>query len=194
MPVEFLDIRRYARNVVKCWKTNITLIQTGESYAQNIRNRRFGLCSYRDDPAAVVVWRGCACASEKNITQQDLDKAKPAATVDIDIKQLRLIFGGEEGSGVLHFKGKDYPFTVKGVSLGGVGFSEVEGHGVVHYLNKVEDFPGTYTAIGIGAALVHGAGKSSYQNGKGVVFSLKSKQSGLALNLGIQAGEFAFKK
>ena len=124
--------------------------------------------------------------AKKNITQQDLDKAKPAATVDIDIK--------EEGSGVLHFKGKDYPFTVKGVSLGGVGFSEVEGHGVVHYLNKVEDFPGTYTAIGIGAALVHGAGKSSYQNGKGVVFSLKSKQSGLALNLGIQAGEFAFKK
>jgi len=132
--------------------------------------------------------------AKKNITQQDLDKAKPAATVDIDIKQLRLIFGGEEGSGVLHFKGKDYPFTIKGVSLGGVGFSEVEGHGVVHYLNKVEDFPGTYTAIGIGAALVHGAGKSSYQNGKGVVFSLKSKQSGLALNLGIQAGEFAFKK
>jgi len=133
-----------------------------------------------------------APAPKKAVTQQDIEKP-PAATVDIDIKQLRLIFGGESGGGVLHFKGKDYPFTIKGVSLGGIGFSEIEGTGVVHNLNKVEDFPGSYSAIGIGAALVQGAGKSSYQNEKGVVFTLKSKSTGLALNMGITAGTIAFK-
>jgi hypothetical protein len=137
---------------------------------------------------------GADAPAPKQVTQQDLDKTPPAATVDIDIKELRLIFGGESGSGVLHYKGKDYPFTIKGVSIGGIGFSEVQGAGVVHYLNKIEDFPGTYSSIGIGAALVHGAGKSSYQNEKGVIFSLKSKSTGLALNLGITGGNIAFKK
>ena len=128
------------------------------------------------------------------VTQQALDTTPPAATVDFEISQFKLIFGGQKGKGVLHFGGKDYPFTIKGVSIGGIGFSEIEGTGVVHYLNKVEDFPGDYSAIGVGAALVQGAGKSSYQNQKGVVFSLKSKSTGLALNLGITAGSIAFKK
>ena len=83
----------------------------------------------------------------KQVTQQDLDKTPPSGTVDIDIKQLRLIFGGESGGGVLHYKGKDYPFTIKGVSIGGIGFSEIEGTGVVHFLNKVEDFPGSYSQL-----------------------------------------------
>jgi hypothetical protein len=121
----------------------------------------------------------------KAVTQQDLDKTPPAATVDFEIEQFRLIFGGQKGKGVLHFKGKDYGFTVKGVSIGGIGFTDVKAGGTVHYLNAVEDFPGTYSGIGLGAALVKGGGNSHFKNDKGVVVSIKSKSDGLALNMGV---------
>jgi hypothetical protein len=124
-------------------------------------------------------------APQKKVTQQALDKTSPAATADFEIEQFRLIFGGQKGKGVLHFKGKDYPFSIKGVSIGGIGFTDVQATAVVHYLKKLEDFPGTYNGIGLGAALVKGGGSSSFQNGKGVVVSIKSKSDGLAMNLGI---------
>ena len=124
-------------------------------------------------------------APQQKVTQQALDKTPPAATADFEIEQFRLIFGGQKGKGVLHFKGKDYPFTVKGLSIGGIGYTDVRATATVHYLKKLEDFPGTYNGIGLGAALVKGAGSSHFQNGKGVVVSIKSKTDGLAMNLGI---------
>ena len=74
----------------------------------------------------------------------------PDATASFEAKQLRLIFGGAEGKGVLHYKGKDYPFTMTGVTVGGVGYTEVEGTAEVRFLKKIEDFPGTYNGIGAG--------------------------------------------
>lgn len=133
-------------------------------------------------------------AAPKQVTQQDLDRTPPAATVDFEIEQFRLIFGGQKGKGVLHYKGKDYPFTIQGVSIGGIGYTDVQGAGVVHYLKKVEDFAGRYNAIGLGAALVKGAGKSSFENDKGVIMSVKSKSEGLALNLGIGSATIEFNK
>jgi hypothetical protein len=124
-------------------------------------------------------------APQKKVTQQALDNTKPSATADFEIQEFRLIFGGQKGKGVLHFKGKDYPFSVKGLSIGGIGYTDVQATAVVHYLKTLDDFPGTYNGIGLGAALVKGAGSSSFQNGKGVVVSIKSKSDGLALNLGI---------
>jgi len=132
-------------------------------------------------------------APPKQVTEQDL-AAPPDATLDFEGKQMRLIIGGSRGKGVLHFKGKDYPFTGKGVSVGGVGATEVEGTGTVHFLNKVEDFAGHYTGIGIGAAVGAGKGASSFQNKKGVVISTKAKSSGLALNLGISAVDIKLSK
>ena len=123
-------------------------------------------------------------ATQSQFTAQDL-QAPPDATIDFDAKQLRLIFGGAEGKGVLHFKGKDYFFTMQGATVGGIGYTEVQGTGTVHRLKKLEDFAGTYTGIGIGAAVVAGKGSSSFQNSKGVVVTTKSKSDGLALNLGL---------
>ena len=121
------------------------------------------------------------------ITAQDLAKATPAATFEIDGKQLRLLVGGATGKGVLRFQGKDYPFTAKGASVGGVGFTEVNAKGDVYYLNRIEDFPGTYTGIGLGATIGKGKGASAFQNTKGVVAQVKSRSDGLALGLGVSA-------
>jgi hypothetical protein len=116
-----------------------------------------------------------------------IQNGPPSATLDVEGKQLRLLVGGGTGKGVLHFKGKDYPFTAKGGSVGGVGYVEVEATGNVYFLDKLEDFPGTYGAITAGAALVKGAGASSWQNQKRVVIILKSKSKGAALTLGVAA-------
>lgn len=130
----------------------------------------------------------------KEVTAQDLAKTPPSATFEAEGTQVRLLVGGSSAKGVLHFKGKDYPFTSKGVSLGGIGVVEVSIKGDVHYLNRVEDFAGTYTGIGAGATLVKGKGASTFQNGKGVVLSMKGKADGVALTLGVSAIEVTLSK
>ena len=104
-------------------------------------------------------------AENQKVTGQDLN-APPDATIDFEATQMRLILGGAKGKGVLHFQGKDYPFTMEAVSVGGVGYSEVAGTGTVHYLKKVEDFAGRYNAVGAGAVVGGGKGASTFENGQ----------------------------
>ncbi len=131
----------------------------------------------------------------QKMSAADIAKAPVNATLDIEIKELGLIVGGKSGKGILHYQGKDYPFTLKGLQVGAIiGASKSHGTGDVRFLNKLEDFPGNYSAAGAGVAVVGGGDTSSFQNSKGVIFTLKSKSSGLALNLGITAGEIAFTK
>ncbi|MBC7940231.1 MAG: hypothetical protein H7Z19_10785 [Chitinophagaceae bacterium] len=118
----------------------------------------------------------------------------PDATIDFEARQVRLLLGGGAGSGILRFKGKDYPFTMKAATVGGVGVTDVAGTGSVHGLTKVEDFAGTYAAIGIGAALVKGKGASAFRNSKSVIVTTKSKSSGVALNLGAGGVTVTFDK
>ena len=60
-------------------------------------------------------------APSKQLTAVDLDKMKPSGTVVLDEKEIRLIIGGDRGKGVLNFQGKQYNFTVKGLTAGGIG-------------------------------------------------------------------------
>lgn len=130
----------------------------------------------------------------KQITGDDIAKATPSGTVDVEGEQIRLILGGSSGRGVLHFRGKDYPFTFKGGTVGGIGVTSVQATGNVYFLNKVEDFEGTYSAGTLGAALVKGAGRSSFQNDKNVYLEMRGKQEGVALNLGIGVATVTFVK
>ena len=119
-------------------------------------------------------------------TADEIAKAKPSATLELEAEQFRLFIGGEEGKGTLMYKGKSYPFKVKAASVGGVGVTKTHSIGKVYFLNKVEDFAGTYTAVSLGAAVGStGMGGSQFENQKGVFISVHSKNEGLALNLGI---------
>jgi len=126
-------------------------------------------------------------AAPKKVTAQDLANTKPSATFEFEGSQIRLLVGGASGKGTLHFQGKAYPFTAKGASVGGVGANEVQAKGVVHYLEKIEDFPGQYNGLTMGATVGAGKGASSFQNGKGVVLSVTSRSEGLALTLGVSS-------
>ena len=114
-------------------------------------------------------------------------EAKPSGTVTIDEEQIRLLIGGSEGKGVLSFGGKQYRFTIKGLTAGGVGITKVHATGSVYSLKKVEDFSGRYSEIGAGATVGKGSGGTNFQNSNGVSMSLKEKSSGLGLSLGVGA-------
>ena len=115
----------------------------------------------------------------------DINKAKPSGTVTLDETEIRLIFGGNDGKGVLNFQGKQYRFTAKGVTVGGIGVQSVHATGNVYFLKKVEDFPGDFSEASAGITVVKGFEKSTYQNNKGVYMTLSEKNSGAALALGV---------
>jgi len=121
------------------------------------------------------------------VTAADLAATPPDGTFEFEATQMRLIIGGASGKGTLYFKGKPYAFTASGPTLGGIGYTNVNAAGTVHYLKDLSDFNGTYSGLTIGAAVGEGKGASSFQNGKGVVISVKSKTEGVALNTGVTA-------
>jgi hypothetical protein len=126
-------------------------------------------------------------AAKKQVTAQDLANAPVDATFEAEGKQVRLLVGGGGSKGILKFQGKEYPFSSKAVTLGGVGATEVHAIGEVRFLKRIEDFAGTYTGIGVGATLGKGKGSSSFENSKGVIISVKSKSDGLALSMGVSS-------
>jgi hypothetical protein len=135
-----------------------------------------------------------AAEQKASRTAEEIAKAKPSATFEVQAEQVRLLIGGGSGKGVLNYQGKQYPFTVKGVSLGGVGVTKVDARGTVYFLNKLEDFPGTYSAVSAGATLGAGAGASQFENNKGVFLDVKSKTEGVGLSLGLSGVQIEFAK
>jgi hypothetical protein len=117
----------------------------------------------------------------------DIDK--PVSKVTIAERQFGLVLGGSEGSGTLTFKGRQYPFKLKGLSAGlNVGISKMTAVGEVYALNKVSDFPGTYTKLEASVAVGGGVGGLRLQNENGVIMNLRSRTKGLDLNLGNVTG------
>ncbi|MGZ5165153.1 MAG: DUF1134 domain-containing protein [Burkholderiales bacterium] len=127
-------------------------------------------------------------------TAEEISKATPSGTLELEAEQVRLILGGSSGRGTLFYKGKSYPFTMKGGTVGGVGVTKVNATGTVYFLDKVEDFPGMYSAATAGAALGGGVGASQFENNKGVYVAVRSKSEGVALNMGLGAVSISFAK
>ena len=128
-----------------------------------------------------------AAPKSSKYTADQIKKTKPAATVELDAAQFGLLVGGATGKGTLTYQGKAYPFTIKAGSAGSLGVTKVHATGNVLFLERIEDFAGTYTAVAASGTLVKGGGVSQYENTKGVFLDLRSKSEGVALNLGITA-------
>jgi len=127
--------------------------------------------------AATLLTTGAALAG---------DPGHPSGKVSIEEEQLGLILGGSKGTGTLTFEGREYPFELKGVSLGAnVGVSKMKASGDVYGLKAVADFPGSYTkAAGEVAVGKEGIGGLRLENANGVIMDLRSHTEGAALNLG----------
>jgi hypothetical protein len=146
-----------------------------------MNRRHFGLTLI----ALGLLGPSLANAQEDVTTYDPLADAVPSGTVEIEGRMLKLIVGGGSGKGVLHYQGEDYPFTAKALTAGGAGYTEVKATGNVYFLDKLEDFPGTYTAMAMGGAIGKGKGGSRFKNSKGVFMVLEQESKGLAAGLSL---------
>ena len=109
----------------------------------------------------------------------------PDGFVEMHEVQAAYLGSGSGGGGMLSFRGREHPFNVGGVGVGGIGLSTIEATGEVYNLRDLEQFPGTYGQARYGFAIgTASAGDLWLQNEAGVIMHLKAKRTGLMLSLG----------
>jgi hypothetical protein len=96
------------------------------------------------------------------------------------------IIGVGGGEGVLVFRGKRYPFTVSGMSVGfTIGASTTKLVGRALNLRGPASIEGSYSAMGAGGALAGGAGGVQLQNTNGVILQLSGPKLGVELSAAV---------
>jgi hypothetical protein len=127
----------------------------------------------------------------------NLAVAAPSAsgTIAFTLYKAGFIVGGAGGEGTLKFKGKTYPVSIGGVSLGAtIGASKAELTGEVYNMKQPSDIEGTYSA-GTASLAVAGGGKvAELKNSKGVVLKVQGKQIGLEAALDLSGMQVSLKK
>jgi len=97
-----------------------------------------------------------------------------------------LIVGVGGGQGVLTFRGKNYPFTVSGMSVGfTVGASTTKYVGKALNIHNPGDLAGSYAAAGAGGAVAGGAGGVQLQNANGVILQLSGPKVGAEVSAAV---------
>jgi len=96
------------------------------------------------------------------------------------------IVGVGGGEGVLLLRGKKYPFTVSGMSVGfTIGASTTKLVGRALNLRGPESIEGSYAAGGAGGAVAAGAGAVQLQNGNGVILQLSGPKVGAEVSAAV---------
>ena len=144
------------------------------------------VCSVIGAPVVTAIGVPMAAAQEQ--------KAKPDATVDFTGASAAVGVGYSWGSGTLHYKDNNYPFSASGLTLADIGGGQNVVTAEVYHLNKADDFPGTYSVASTGAALVGGGGIGYLENDKGVIMKVTSSTKGARLNLGVGGVEVRMKQ
>ena len=109
---------------------------------------------------------------------------RPDATLQLNQGSVAAGIGFSWGGGTLTYRGKRYPVSVDGLTVGSVGISRASASGSVYHLRKLEDFNGTYTAVGAGATVAGGGSVATMRNQNGVRVTLRSTSRGLKFTLG----------
>lgn len=105
-----------------------------------------------------------------------------------------LIAGAGTGRGVLTYDGRDYPFRVSGLSVGlTFGASVMHLKGRASYLDRLSDFEGIYSSVGVGGAFVGGGGGVQLKNDKGVIITLYGAKAGLEFAVNLSGIRIAFR-
>jgi hypothetical protein len=118
---------------------------------------------------------------------------KPSGTLRLSEGSVGVGIGFSWGGGVLTYEGKEYPFSMQGLSVADVGISRAEATGVVSNLTQLADFNGNYTAVTAGAAVGGGAGATTMRNQNGVVIELIGMTEGVKFNLSVDGVRLTLK-
>ena|ERR1051325_5692906 len=132
-------------------------------------------------------------ASHKKDTAATMED-KPDATLDLSGGSFAAGIGFSWGKGTLTFKGKEYPISVSGLSLGKVGLTKASARGNVYGLKKLKDFDGNYTSTGAGMTLAGGRSAVAMKNQHGVKVAVYSTNKGVDVTLGGAGVEMKIKK
>jgi hypothetical protein len=116
---------------------------------------------------------------------QDSGPLYPMGSISMEIEAVAAGVGVSWGSGKLTFQGKEYPFKVRGLSVGDVGIAKVSARGDVYNLKNASDLAGDYAAATGGIALAKGVKGTMARNQKGVVVDIQALQEGVRVNLGV---------
>ena len=110
-----------------------------------------------------------------------------AATGSVHIRTTSagFIVGVGGGSGILHFRGRNYPLSVGGIGIGTFGAASADLVGRAYNLRTPADILGTYTAVGSSIAVGGGVKYARLQNQNGVVLELRGRQAGLEASLSL---------
>jgi hypothetical protein len=106
--------------------------------------------------------------------------AQAPGYVRVKFVKAGLMVGAGGGSGVLTYRGRDYPFRVSGLSLGvtaGASVSRLKGW--ASGIRQVSDFAGSYSSVSAGGAFVGGVGGVHLANQKGVRIDLQGPRAGM---------------
>jgi hypothetical protein len=118
----------------------------------------------------------------------------PDATIELKEGAVAAGIGFSWGSGTLTYKGKTYPVSVDGLSVGSVGITEATAAGKVYGLTDLSKFDGLYTAVSGGATAAGGANVTAMKNQNGVRIDLVSTTQGVALKLAAEGVNLQLKK
>ena len=112
------------------------------------------------------------------------EKATPSGKVTMQSTSIAAGIGVTWGDGKLTFKGKEYPFSIEGLTLVDWGISKASAEGDVYNLTDPAKLGGTYVAAEAGLTLAGGMGGMVLRNQDNVVLHLRSVSQGARLQLG----------
>src|SRR5262245_44335991 len=118
----------------------------------------------------------------------------PDATLKLSGGSVAVGVGYSWGGGTLSYKGKKYPVSVKGLSVGDVGITKAEASGKVYNLKSLADFDGNYTGVAAGATAAGGGSVVTMRNQSGVTVDLVTTTQGVKVMLGGGGVDMKIKK
>jgi hypothetical protein len=107
----------------------------------------------------------------------------PSATIRFESTSVAVGLGVSWGKGALTVDGKEYAFSISGLSVADVGVSQVTASGEVWGLRDLSQFNGTYYGVDVGVAVGGGGAGLAMRNEHGVYIKLRAAQQGVRLSI-----------
>jgi hypothetical protein len=107
----------------------------------------------------------------------------PAATLRMEHTSVAVGIGASWGKGTLRFQDREHAFEVSGLSVADVGIAKVTATGDVWFLEKLEDFDGTYSGVDVGVSVGGGTAGIAMRNENGVYIKIRAAQQGVKLSV-----------